>query len=536
MTYTHFTGKMWMLRCLLLISVVVAWDPVRPGALVKQVGDMIIVNESVRVVLNFKNVTKVRGVLSDIEKGLTKIKDKLVNLETTPIYTRLVTKFAICEDRLKELQRHFLEEENRTKRAAPVIAAVGLGAMIGVTSIGFYTHLSGKVNTLMEEVPKIESLEESVKDIEETIGDITDNIEKLSVDHVNLEQSMDIYMMLDQVFLKLNEIQTGLATFIQDLVLANAGHVTSTLLSIPQLVKIVDNAHRDWNFQSFFTKDSLSMYYPLLTSYLNDSAVVIDIPFSSELHYRIYQIRPFPMYFNGSFYTLETPMVKPTNYVLSLDGRKESKILQDDLQECRKANINLYLCPAYMFTMQQALSSSCESSLVKNISVMRHCYFTQVKDMVPRHENLHDTHYLFFPNRTKVSIICPSLEPKVAAVYGLYRVPDQCELHAPYMSTIANRQNTFKMNQGDILLKINLELGNRTQVIKIRRLEKHIVTSHRGHTYSGLYYLYIIPVVALVILCVVGIYCCKKRLRKIVETQQEVKDLHHISATSSRLP
>ncbi len=47
---THFTGKMWMLRCMLLVSVVVAWDPVQPRALVKQVGDLIIVNESVRVV------------------------------------------------------------------------------------------------------------------------------------------------------------------------------------------------------------------------------------------------------------------------------------------------------------------------------------------------------------------------------------------------------------------------------------------------------------------------------------------------------
>lgn len=32
--------------------------------------------------------------------------------------------------------------------------------------------------------------------------------------------------MLDQIYLKLDEIQTGITTFIQKLVLANAGHVT----------------------------------------------------------------------------------------------------------------------------------------------------------------------------------------------------------------------------------------------------------------------------------------------------------------------
>ncbi len=40
------------------------------------------------------------------------------------------------------------------------------------------------------------------------------------------------------------------------------------------------------------------------------------------------------MYFNGSFFALETWMGKPLNYILSLDGLKESKMLQDDLQEC----------------------------------------------------------------------------------------------------------------------------------------------------------------------------------------------------------
>lgn len=64
------------------------------------------------------------------------------------------------------------------------------------------------------------------------------------------------------------------------------------------------------------------MYYLLLTSYLNHSTVVIDIPFSSELQYKIYEIRPFPMHFNGSFYTLETQMVKHLNYILSLNGMK----------------------------------------------------------------------------------------------------------------------------------------------------------------------------------------------------------------------
>ncbi len=69
--------------------------------------------------------------------------------------------------------------------------------------------------------------------------DITDNLENLSVDCTKLQDSLEIYMLLDQIFLKITEM--GIATFIQDLVLANSGHVTSALLSIPQLIKTVSN-------------------------------------------------------------------------------------------------------------------------------------------------------------------------------------------------------------------------------------------------------------------------------------------------------
>ncbi len=48
-----------MVKCLVLVAatVVFAWDPVRLGALVKKVVNMMIVNQSVRILLSFENVT-----------------------------------------------------------------------------------------------------------------------------------------------------------------------------------------------------------------------------------------------------------------------------------------------------------------------------------------------------------------------------------------------------------------------------------------------------------------------------------------------
>ncbi len=37
-----------------------AWDPVQPGALIKRLGDLIIVNQSVKVLLKFDNISTVR--------------------------------------------------------------------------------------------------------------------------------------------------------------------------------------------------------------------------------------------------------------------------------------------------------------------------------------------------------------------------------------------------------------------------------------------------------------------------------------------
>ncbi|RUM31239.1 MAG: hypothetical protein DSY42_03130, partial [Aquifex sp.] len=168
--------KMWIIKCMLLASVVVAWDPARPGALVEQVGDLIIINESVRVILNFKNVTRISESMSNIENGLKMVKNKIQEMETTTIRSRLANKMNIVEKRLLELHNNFIKTENRSKRAIAAIGAVTLGAFIGITSIGLYTDLRFKVHTLTEEVFKISTIEENVSDIEMTILDITENM------------------------------------------------------------------------------------------------------------------------------------------------------------------------------------------------------------------------------------------------------------------------------------------------------------------------------------------------------------------------
>ncbi len=76
---------MWIAKCLLLAvaSIAVAWDPVRLGALVRDIGRLLIVDESVRLILNFANVSHVEESIDDIEKGMKLVETRLSDVNTS---------------------------------------------------------------------------------------------------------------------------------------------------------------------------------------------------------------------------------------------------------------------------------------------------------------------------------------------------------------------------------------------------------------------------------------------------------------------
>ena len=96
--------------------------------------------------------------------------------------------------------------------------------------------------------------------------------------------------------------------------------------------------------------------------------------------------------------------------------------------------------------MRPALINSCEASLVRNISVLKNCFFREIQNPTPRHVNLHDKHYFFFSHQTKVSISCPGVKPTVIQVEGLYSLADVCEMQTPDFTVIAEKHNTVKLS------------------------------------------------------------------------------------------
>jgi len=344
-----------------LAALVAAWDPVRPGALVRKVGDMIIVNQSVRILLKLENVTYVTDNLNIIKLNLGTVTNKLMENEVRN--ERLEKKILLIQEKILDLENNFLK--TRGKRGIPIIAALGMLAGLGTANLGLYADIRNRVNTLEYSYTKVEQLQDTTDDIQESIDDIAHNLEQVSINTSIVRESLDILKLLDLIYIKVLELHSSTEQLIQDLVLANTGSVTSTLLPIPRLLKIIDSTKNEWNFKPFFDTQNIALYYPLLKSYLTDTSVIIDIPFSSELNFNIYKLIPFHMKLNGSTLEIDMPVTDSLNYVLSIDNLKESIIMNDDLLNCKKTNLNMYLCPATYFTLNEALRNSCAASLVK---------------------------------------------------------------------------------------------------------------------------------------------------------------------------
>ena len=89
---------MRLLACLLIATIITAWDPVRPGALIKKIGALIIINQSVRIALEFSNVTYVRDYLKVINHGLRIAEEKLQEQDISNV--RIVRKMSVIRKRI----------------------------------------------------------------------------------------------------------------------------------------------------------------------------------------------------------------------------------------------------------------------------------------------------------------------------------------------------------------------------------------------------------------------------------------------------
>ncbi len=227
---------------MLLASLALFWDSLTLGALVDGIGD-IIVNQSMRIILSSENVTHVRDTPALIT-SFKSCKRQAESQEKDVTHARLWSKLNVIENKLATFETNFLQIP-RQKRGVTIVVAVGTLVGLATTNISLYAALRTTVKTIQESLPKLDVFHVNVDSMQESTTERADSFEELSTNHSKQQDSLDIFLLLDQMYLKVLEVNSETETFIQDLVLANSGHVTSTLLPIHQLIKIIHTAKGD---------------------------------------------------------------------------------------------------------------------------------------------------------------------------------------------------------------------------------------------------------------------------------------------------
>ena len=206
---------------------------------------------------------------------------------------------------------------------------------------------------------------------------------------------------------------------------------------------------------------SLELYYPVLEATFLATSVIVHIPVRSSVTFALFQIIPFPFFYNGSIYQVS---VTSDFFLLSHDHRSVALASSENIAECSSLLPDSLLCPAYLFSIFSSASAPCESALVRNLSVLSACSYVPVPRRPVYHVHLSHVQYLFFPTSTVVSIICPDHTRSVSA-RGLYKAPDHCTIKSDYLTTyptrhhLAVRNHTFDIFQ-PINVSFDLSPGN----------------------------------------------------------------------------
>ncbi len=128
------------------------------------------------------------------------VKDKLIISEISNV--RLEKKLDAIQTKVTKIENNFLH--SKSKRGVGIAVAIGSLVGLGVANIGLYVELRSNVNNLQNSVSRIDVLQEETEDIQLTIDEMINSIESLSIENSNVKESLEIFMVLDQLHIKIN--------------------------------------------------------------------------------------------------------------------------------------------------------------------------------------------------------------------------------------------------------------------------------------------------------------------------------------------
>ncbi len=151
-------------------------------------------------ILKFDNISTVRENDGHIIQGIQIVKDQLEHYNITNL--RLKKKIETIQLKVNKVENNFLH--SKTKRGLGLAITIGSLVGLAVTNIGLYADIRSSVNNLQKSMSRIETLTEEVEEIQLTIDELIHVIQHLSVETSDVKESLDIFMVLDQLHIKIN--------------------------------------------------------------------------------------------------------------------------------------------------------------------------------------------------------------------------------------------------------------------------------------------------------------------------------------------
>ncbi len=185
-----FTGKddTSDMLFLAIVALALVWDPVRPRALVKRIGDLVIVNQSVRMLLKLDNISIVPENVGHINQGIQMVKDELEKCNISNV--RLEKKLDTMQLKVNKEEYNFLR--SKSKIGFGLAITIGSFVGLGVTNICLYADICSSVNNLQNSMSRIDALQEETEKIQLTFDEVINSIEHISVENSNVKESLEI--------------------------------------------------------------------------------------------------------------------------------------------------------------------------------------------------------------------------------------------------------------------------------------------------------------------------------------------------------
>ncbi len=77
---------------------------------------------------------------------------------------------------------------------------------LGVANLALHAHLRHLVNIVKHSLGKLDVLQDAIDDDQDSLNDVTNNVEQISTDALNVRESLNIFKLLDQLHMKTNEL------------------------------------------------------------------------------------------------------------------------------------------------------------------------------------------------------------------------------------------------------------------------------------------------------------------------------------------